>query len=164
VTFERLPDGKIRATTSSWEDAKVLLPNQVLEVAIVGKQVALVRVLLKADNRGVGFDEGGTHGNARHIAEGRQGVGDVRTPSGRENPSDDKRRPLTGDLPSTPRVSSSAAQLRDAFHRIAEGRQSGVGFDEGVVLLRDALQAPHCHCLNGKSDCSYNERHGPDPS
>jgi len=44
VVFERLPDGKIRVTTSSWDDAKVILPDQVLEVAIVGKQVALVRV------------------------------------------------------------------------------------------------------------------------
>ena len=44
MVFERLPDGKIRVTTSSWDDAKVILPNQVLEVAIVGKQVGLVRV------------------------------------------------------------------------------------------------------------------------
>jgi hypothetical protein len=65
--------------------------------------------------RGVGFDEGGTHGNARHPCR-----------------ANDKRRPLTGDLPSTPkRVSSSAAQLRDAFHRIAEDRQSGVGIRSG---------------------------------
>ena len=44
VTFERLADGKIRATTTSWDDHKVIMPNQVLEVAIVGKQVGLVRV------------------------------------------------------------------------------------------------------------------------
>ena len=44
VTFERLEDGKIRATSTSWDDAKVILPYQVLEVAIVGKQVGLVRV------------------------------------------------------------------------------------------------------------------------
>ena len=30
--------------STSWDDAKVILPNQVLEVAIVGKQVGLVRV------------------------------------------------------------------------------------------------------------------------
>ena len=41
VTLERLEDGKTRATTASWDDHKVILPNQVLEVAIVGKQVAL---------------------------------------------------------------------------------------------------------------------------
>ena len=41
---ERLDGGKIRATTTSWDGHKVFLSNQVLEVAIVGKQVALVRV------------------------------------------------------------------------------------------------------------------------
>ena len=44
VVFEHHADGKIRVTTSSWDDAKVILPNQVLEVAIVGKQVGLIRV------------------------------------------------------------------------------------------------------------------------
>ena len=44
VVFERLADGKIRVTTSSWSDAKVIWPSQVLEVAIIGKQVGLVRV------------------------------------------------------------------------------------------------------------------------
>jgi len=42
VVFERLPDGKIRVTTSSWDDAKVILPNQVLEVAVVNEEVGLV--------------------------------------------------------------------------------------------------------------------------
>ena len=31
VVFERTADGKIRVTTSSWDDAKVILPNQVLD-------------------------------------------------------------------------------------------------------------------------------------
>jgi hypothetical protein len=44
VTFARSVFGEIRVTTSSWDDAKVILPYQVLEVAIVGKQVGLVRV------------------------------------------------------------------------------------------------------------------------
>ena len=44
VAFERLDGGKIRVGTSSWDDPKVILPNQVLEVASVGKQIALVRV------------------------------------------------------------------------------------------------------------------------
>jgi hypothetical protein len=30
--------------TSSWDDAKVILPNHVLEVASIGKQFGLVRV------------------------------------------------------------------------------------------------------------------------
>jgi hypothetical protein len=28
VVFERIAHSKIRATTSSWDDAKVILPNQ----------------------------------------------------------------------------------------------------------------------------------------
>ena len=44
VVFERIESDKIRVTTSSWDDAKVILANQVLEVAIVGKQLGLVRV------------------------------------------------------------------------------------------------------------------------
>ena len=44
VVYERLPGGKIRVTASSWDDAKVILPNQVLEAAVIGKQVVLVRV------------------------------------------------------------------------------------------------------------------------
>ena len=35
VVFERLADGKIRATASSWDEAKVILPHQVLEVAVI---------------------------------------------------------------------------------------------------------------------------------
>jgi hypothetical protein len=44
LTFERTAESKIRVTTTTWDDAKVILPHQVLEVAIVSKQVALVRV------------------------------------------------------------------------------------------------------------------------
>jgi hypothetical protein len=41
VVFERLADGKIRATTRTWDDPKVISPNQVLEVAVIGKQAGL---------------------------------------------------------------------------------------------------------------------------
>ena len=44
VVFERSAFGEIRVTTTSWDDAKVILPNQVLEAAVIGKQVGLVRV------------------------------------------------------------------------------------------------------------------------
>ena len=44
LVIERISDGKIRVTTTSWDDAKVILPHQVLEAAIIGKQVGLVRV------------------------------------------------------------------------------------------------------------------------
>ena len=44
VALERLEDGKTRATTTTWDDAKVISPNLVLAVARIGKQVGLVRV------------------------------------------------------------------------------------------------------------------------
>ena len=44
VAFERIDGGKIRVSTTSWDDPKVILPNQVLEAAVIGKPVALVRV------------------------------------------------------------------------------------------------------------------------
>jgi hypothetical protein len=44
LVIERISDGKIRVTTSSWDDAKVIWPNQALEAAMIGKQVGLVRV------------------------------------------------------------------------------------------------------------------------
>ena len=37
VVCERLADGKIRVTTSSWNDAVIIWPSQVLEVAVIGK-------------------------------------------------------------------------------------------------------------------------------
>ena len=59
MVFKRLADGKIRATTRTWDDAKVISPNQVLEVAVIGKQVGLVRVdkpvaYLDVDDTGLG--------------------------------------------------------------------------------------------------------------
>ena len=39
VALERLEDGKTRATTTTWDDAKAISPNQVLAVASIGKQV-----------------------------------------------------------------------------------------------------------------------------
>ena len=44
VAFERIEGDKIRVPTSTWDDAVVILPHQVLEIAIVGEQVRLVRV------------------------------------------------------------------------------------------------------------------------
>jgi hypothetical protein len=35
VSLEALPDGKIRANTSAWGDAKVLLRTEVLEVRVI---------------------------------------------------------------------------------------------------------------------------------
>jgi hypothetical protein len=44
VVFERIEGDKIRVTTSSWDEKKMILPNQVLEAAVIGKPVGLVRV------------------------------------------------------------------------------------------------------------------------
>ena len=37
VVFERIEGDKIRVTTSSCDDAKMILPNQVFEAAVIGK-------------------------------------------------------------------------------------------------------------------------------
>jgi len=44
MSISAMPSGAKASTTASWDDAKVILPNQVIEVAIVGKQVGPVRV------------------------------------------------------------------------------------------------------------------------
>ena len=38
VVLERLEDGKTRATTTTWDDAKVISPNQVLAVASIASR------------------------------------------------------------------------------------------------------------------------------
>jgi hypothetical protein len=43
VSLEALPDGKIRANTSAWGDAKVLLRNEVLEVRTIDGQLRLAQ-------------------------------------------------------------------------------------------------------------------------
>ena len=59
LALERLEGGKIRALARIWDDAKVISPNQVLEVAVIGKQVRPVRVdkpiaYLDIDDTGLG--------------------------------------------------------------------------------------------------------------
>jgi hypothetical protein len=41
VNFRREEGGKIRVTSKSWDNAKVIMPNQVFEIA---SQVGIVRV------------------------------------------------------------------------------------------------------------------------
>src|SRR5437868_15301215 len=43
MSLEALPDGKIRANTSAWGDAKVQLHNEVLEVRAIDGQLRLAR-------------------------------------------------------------------------------------------------------------------------
>jgi hypothetical protein len=44
VNFRREEGGKIRVTSKSWDDAKVIMPNQVFEIASISTQVGIVRV------------------------------------------------------------------------------------------------------------------------
>lgn len=43
IVVEALADGKMRVTSLAWEDARVLLPNQVLELRTMGKRVRVVK-------------------------------------------------------------------------------------------------------------------------
>jgi hypothetical protein len=43
LTAERQPEGKIRVTSNSWQDEKVLLPNEVLEVRCVSGRLHVAR-------------------------------------------------------------------------------------------------------------------------
>ena len=45
LVLEGIGDGKIRCDASSWEDAKVILEGQVLEVRAIGKQFHILRKL-----------------------------------------------------------------------------------------------------------------------
>ena len=42
LVVEGLGDGKIRVNASGWDDAKVLLPDEVLEVRANGKQLCVL--------------------------------------------------------------------------------------------------------------------------
>jgi hypothetical protein len=43
LTVERLPEGKIHVTSNGWQDEKVLLPNEVLEVRCVSGRLQVAR-------------------------------------------------------------------------------------------------------------------------
>ncbi|HJZ17592.1 MAG TPA: hypothetical protein VJ251_19485 [Stellaceae bacterium] len=43
VNFRREEGGKIRVTSKSWDDAKVIMPNQVFEIASISTRVGIVR-------------------------------------------------------------------------------------------------------------------------
>ena len=58
VVFERIEGDKIRVTTSSWDDAKMILRKQVLEAAMIGKgrlgwSVSTSRAYLDIDDTGL---------------------------------------------------------------------------------------------------------------
>jgi hypothetical protein len=43
VLIERLPEGKMRVTSKSWDEAKVILPDQVLELRMVEGRIRIAR-------------------------------------------------------------------------------------------------------------------------
>jgi hypothetical protein len=43
VVIARLPDGKMRVTSKSWDEAKVILPDQVLELRMVEGRIRIAR-------------------------------------------------------------------------------------------------------------------------
>ena len=43
IMLTRLPDGKFRATSRSWDEAKVVLPDQILELRMVGGRIRIAR-------------------------------------------------------------------------------------------------------------------------
>lgn len=49
VVLARQPDGKMRVTSKSWDEAKVILPDQVLEVRVVDGRVRIARKAKRPD-------------------------------------------------------------------------------------------------------------------
>ena len=43
LVLEKLPDGKIRATSNSFDDVKVVMPDQVLEVRFFEGKIRIAR-------------------------------------------------------------------------------------------------------------------------
>jgi hypothetical protein len=62
VVIARMPDGKLRATSKSWDQAKVILPDQVLEVRMGGGRI---RVARKQKRRDTATGSGGQAGLRR---------------------------------------------------------------------------------------------------
>ena len=49
VVIAKLPDGKFKATSKSWDEPKVFLPGQVLEVRMMGDRVRIARKVKHQD-------------------------------------------------------------------------------------------------------------------
>ncbi len=43
VVLSKLPDGKIKATSKSWDEAKVIMPEQVMEIRAVDGRIRIAR-------------------------------------------------------------------------------------------------------------------------
>lgn len=49
IILKRLPEGKIQATSKSWDEAKVVLPDQVLEIRLADGRIRIARKEKKRD-------------------------------------------------------------------------------------------------------------------
>lgn len=49
VVLAKLPDGKFKATSKSWDEGKVFLPGQVLEIRMVGDRLRIARKVKHSD-------------------------------------------------------------------------------------------------------------------
>jgi hypothetical protein len=49
IVFEKQPDGKIRVTSGSWDNEKVILRNEVVEVRNVNGRLHIARKLRRHD-------------------------------------------------------------------------------------------------------------------
>lgn len=43
LVVARLPDGKFKVTSKGWDDGKVILPGQILEIRMVGECLRIAR-------------------------------------------------------------------------------------------------------------------------
>ena len=49
IVLSKQPDGKFRATSKSWDEAKVFLPDQVLEVRMISGRLRIARKVKQRD-------------------------------------------------------------------------------------------------------------------
>ena len=49
IVLSKQPDGKFRATSKSWDEAKVFLPDQVLEVRMIAGRLRIARKVKQRD-------------------------------------------------------------------------------------------------------------------
>ena len=49
IVLGKLPDGKFRATSKSWDEAKVFLPDQILEVRMIAGCIRIARKVKQRD-------------------------------------------------------------------------------------------------------------------
>ena len=49
IVLGKLPDGKFRATSKSWDETKLFLPDQILEVRMISGRIRIARKVKQRD-------------------------------------------------------------------------------------------------------------------